>query len=293
MFERYTETARRTIFFARYEASQFGSYYIETEHLLLGLLHEDRVLSYKLPPGAGQHVRRRIEERTPKPIVRSTSVDLPLGQDSKRALVYAAEESTKLKHPVIDGWHLALGLLRLSNSTGAALLRELGVEYDKLREAPPDFTQPTPRPAPEPAKGPMARVLTGLQMLSLSRLLESQPLKRSPLTRKQALGHLVDWAAAHQQWFARALTEGKLTAAGYPGDSWLAAQGYIDLPWAELVQLCVSLNGLLAHVIDNIPAEKMMTPCRIDIAEPIPLGELVRRYIAHCEDIVGQLLMRG
>jgi len=34
MFERYTEKARRVIFFARYEASQFGSPYIETEHLL-------------------------------------------------------------------------------------------------------------------------------------------------------------------------------------------------------------------------------------------------------------------
>jgi hypothetical protein len=38
MFERYTEKARRVIFFARYEASQFGSLYIETEHMLLGLL---------------------------------------------------------------------------------------------------------------------------------------------------------------------------------------------------------------------------------------------------------------
>jgi ATP-dependent Clp protease ATP-binding subunit ClpA len=42
MFERYTEKARRVIFFARYEASQFGSPFIETEHVLLGLLREDR-----------------------------------------------------------------------------------------------------------------------------------------------------------------------------------------------------------------------------------------------------------
>jgi ATP-dependent Clp protease ATP-binding subunit ClpA len=45
MFERYTEQARRVIFFARYEASQFGSPYIETEHLLLGLLREDKGLT--------------------------------------------------------------------------------------------------------------------------------------------------------------------------------------------------------------------------------------------------------
>jgi len=36
MFERFTEGARRAIFFARYEASQYGSRFIETEHLLLG-----------------------------------------------------------------------------------------------------------------------------------------------------------------------------------------------------------------------------------------------------------------
>ena len=48
MFERYTEKARRAIFFARYEASQFGSPVIETEHLLLGLLREDRVLVVRL-----------------------------------------------------------------------------------------------------------------------------------------------------------------------------------------------------------------------------------------------------
>ena len=43
MFELYTEKARRTIFFARMEASEFGAPYIETEHLLLGLLRADKV----------------------------------------------------------------------------------------------------------------------------------------------------------------------------------------------------------------------------------------------------------
>lgn len=47
MFERYTEKARRVIFFGRYEASQFGSPYIETEDLLLGLLREDKALTHR------------------------------------------------------------------------------------------------------------------------------------------------------------------------------------------------------------------------------------------------------
>ena len=37
MFERYTESARRALFFARYEVSQLGAATIEAEHLLLGV----------------------------------------------------------------------------------------------------------------------------------------------------------------------------------------------------------------------------------------------------------------
>ena len=48
MFERYTERARRVLFFARYEASQLGSISIETEHLLLGLLREGKGLTARI-----------------------------------------------------------------------------------------------------------------------------------------------------------------------------------------------------------------------------------------------------
>ena len=48
MFERYTEKARRVIFFARYEASQFGAHAIEPEHVLLGLLREDKLLAQSI-----------------------------------------------------------------------------------------------------------------------------------------------------------------------------------------------------------------------------------------------------
>jgi ATP-dependent Clp protease ATP-binding subunit ClpC len=64
MFERYTEKARRAIFFARFEASKYGSSSIETEHLLLGLLREDQALSQRSPkPGLGESVRKEIESR--------------------------------------------------------------------------------------------------------------------------------------------------------------------------------------------------------------------------------------
>ena len=64
MFERYTEKARRVIFFARYEASQYGSPYIETEHLLLGLMREDKALANRFlrQQGSIESIRKEIED---------------------------------------------------------------------------------------------------------------------------------------------------------------------------------------------------------------------------------------
>ena len=66
MFERYTEKARRVIFFARYEASQFGSPCIETEHLLLGLLREDKALAARFLRSSTsvESIRKQIEAHT-------------------------------------------------------------------------------------------------------------------------------------------------------------------------------------------------------------------------------------
>src|SRR3974390_1135359 len=113
MFERYTEKPRRVIFFARYEASQYGSPYIESEHLLLGLLREDKALSFRtLPSGAGEMIREVIDARAPKGKSIPTSVDLPLTGQSKNALNAAADEADALGHRYIGTEHLLLGLLR-------------------------------------------------------------------------------------------------------------------------------------------------------------------------------------
>jgi hypothetical protein len=81
------------------------------EHLLLGLLREDRVFPKdRLPAGAAEQIRKRIEERVPQPVQpRRRPWIYPLSQDSKRALHYAAEESMALGHAHIDCGHLALG----------------------------------------------------------------------------------------------------------------------------------------------------------------------------------------
>lgn len=134
MFERYTEKARRTIFFGRYEASQFGSLYIETEHLLLGLLREDRALANRFLRSDVESIREQIEEHTTPAEKVSTSVDLPLSHACKRVLEYGVEEAQRLNHKHIGTEHLLLGLLREEKCFAAQLLREQGLTLDSVRE---------------------------------------------------------------------------------------------------------------------------------------------------------------
>jgi hypothetical protein len=136
MFERYTERARRTIFFGRYAASQFGSAYIETEHLLLGLLREDKALANQFlrSHAAVESIRKQIEGHTTPGEKVSTSVDLPLSLDCKRVLAYGAEEAERLNHKHIGTDHLLLGLLREEKCFGAQLLREQGLTLNSARQ---------------------------------------------------------------------------------------------------------------------------------------------------------------
>jgi hypothetical protein len=143
MFERYTEKARRTIFFARYEASQYGSPYIETEHLLLGLLRENPLASGLLPVGAPEQIRKQVDCECPVREGVSTSVDLPLSNESKRVLMYAAEEAELLGHKSIGSEHLFLGLLREDGAFAARILKQHRVELERARAV--IRQQPAPR----------------------------------------------------------------------------------------------------------------------------------------------------
>lgn len=136
MFGRYTEKARRVIFFARYEASQFGAPYIETEHLLLGLLREDKALAFRFlrQHGDFETIRQQIESASLPRQPTSTSVDLPLSNESKRVLAYATEEAERLSHRHIGSEHLLLGMLREEKCFAAELLKERGLRLDAVRE---------------------------------------------------------------------------------------------------------------------------------------------------------------
>ena len=136
MFQKYTEKARRVIFSARDEAGEFGSPYIETEHLLLGLLREDKALTNRFigPASAVESIRKQIQEQTTIPEYIPTSVDLPLSSDCKRVMEYAADEAERLLHKHIGTEHLLLGLLREEKCFAAHILHERGLTLAAARE---------------------------------------------------------------------------------------------------------------------------------------------------------------
>jgi ATP-dependent Clp protease ATP-binding subunit ClpC len=137
MFERYTERARRVIFFARYEASQLGSSSIETEHLLLGLIREGKGLTSRIFGKARvsmDMIRKEIEGRSVYRDRVSTSIDIPLSGESRRVLGYASEEAERMLHNHIGTEHVLLGLLRAESCVASTILVEKGMRLSAVRE---------------------------------------------------------------------------------------------------------------------------------------------------------------
>jgi ATP-dependent Clp protease ATP-binding subunit ClpC len=137
MFERYTERARRVVFFARYEASQLGGQAIEAEHLLLGLVREGRGLTQRVLARAGlspEVVRREVQERVPRQDAQSSVVEMPLSGTSKRILAFAAEEAQRMLQSHIGTEHILLGLVREESSVAASILGARGVKLPMMRD---------------------------------------------------------------------------------------------------------------------------------------------------------------
>ncbi|MBA2493247.1 MAG: ATP-dependent Clp protease ATP-binding subunit ClpC, partial [Acidobacteria bacterium] len=131
MFERYTEKARRVIFFARYEALQYGSIVISPEHILLGLMREDKTVSARFFPFRNsltvEAVRREVEERIVLRERIPQSAELHLATETKRILALANEESRQLQNRHIGPEHLLLGLVREERSIAAEILYQYGL----------------------------------------------------------------------------------------------------------------------------------------------------------------------
>ena len=138
MFERYSEGARRVIFFARHEASQYGSRSIEPEHVLLGLLRErPSLLEGRLSLDLGTNLRLEIEPQLKRGPRFTTSVEVPLSEESKHVLGHASAEAERLSHAYIGTEHILFGILAEQKSLASRVLRVHGLNAFEPHEERP------------------------------------------------------------------------------------------------------------------------------------------------------------
>lgn len=134
-FEKFSERARRVLTLAQEEAQGFNHNYIDTEHILLGLVREGEGVATKVLVNLGAElskVRSAIEFIIGRG-ERSSAQEIGLTPRAKKVIELAVDEARRLSHNYIGTEHLLLGLLREGEGSAAAVLESLGINLEKAR----------------------------------------------------------------------------------------------------------------------------------------------------------------
>jgi hypothetical protein len=115
------------------------------------------------------------------------------------------------------------------------------------------------------------------------------PVLAGGWSRKQVIGHLIDSASNNHQRFVRAMLREELPFPDYDQAATVRVQAVQEAEWLMLISLWASYNRYLAHVIAQIPADKLDTLCRIGDREPVTLLFLAEDYLAHLLHHLGQI----
>jgi DinB superfamily len=115
------------------------------------------------------------------------------------------------------------------------------------------------------------------------------PVLAGGWSRKQVIGHLIDSASNNHQRFVRAMLADTLEFPRYDQAGNVRVQAVQEADWLLLVSLWASYNRYLAHVIGQMPTDKVDTVCRIGANEPVTLGFLVEDYLAHLQHHLKQI----
>jgi ATP-dependent Clp protease ATP-binding subunit ClpA len=137
MWQRFTERARKVVFFAQEAAAAVGENYVGSEHLLLGLLREPDIVAGRIisrlgldPLAMDQDLRRRVAHGDGH-----LGNDMQLTPRAKRVIDYAYDESRQLDNNYIGTEHLLLGLIRDVNGIAGSVLARAGADLEEARQA--------------------------------------------------------------------------------------------------------------------------------------------------------------
>src|SRR2546421_7575977 len=135
MWQRFTERARRVVFFAQEEAARLGENYVGTEHLLLGLVRESDSVAARILDRLGVPLGR-IRADIERQVTRghgNLGQDMQLTPRAKRVIDLAYEEARQLNNNYIGTEHLLLGLIREGDGLAARVLVKLGADLERTR----------------------------------------------------------------------------------------------------------------------------------------------------------------
>ncbi len=138
MFERFTEDARTAMALANQEAQRYHHEYIGTEHVLLGVILASQSVGADILHNVGVDTRslrqelEKVVKSGPKTV---TTEKLPQTLHIKMVVEYAISEARALHHPNVGTEHLLLGILRVPDGHAAAMLTDLGLHLEAIRNA--------------------------------------------------------------------------------------------------------------------------------------------------------------
>ncbi|MBS1722817.1 MAG: ATP-dependent Clp protease ATP-binding subunit [Armatimonadetes bacterium] len=135
MWQRFTERARKAVFYAQEEAQRNAEGFVSTEHILLGLLREDENMASNVVARMGVSVdklRQELEKAMPKGEGKTHS-DLSLTPRAKRVIDLAYDEARTLNNNYIGTEHLLLGLVREAEGLAGRTLLKLGIDLETAR----------------------------------------------------------------------------------------------------------------------------------------------------------------
>ncbi|MBA3727520.1 MAG: AAA family ATPase, partial [Armatimonadetes bacterium] len=135
MWQRFTERARKVVFYAQEEAQKFGEGYVSTEHLLLGLVRESDSVAARVLEKLGislSRIKSEVEKQLPRGDHKAVQ-EMTLTPRAKRVIDLAYDEARNLNNNYIGTEHLLLGLIREGDGLAGRVLAKLGVELEKAR----------------------------------------------------------------------------------------------------------------------------------------------------------------
>ena len=265
MFERYTESARRTILFAKQWASSFGSSQISSEHLSLGIMADEDLATYLLRPASLEQMVFQIKQERSCGQEMPSDADAPLSDEAKSILKLSPEEADHLQDMRIGNEHLLLCLLKETKCYAAQLLTSKGVSLLTLRERiaslrkDPSLVARTGQRRFLPKD--VTRAELGIPEGYAPRRLLFNPPSETMILELQGLGDITNWrptrlylkhknAAKYTQIgspdettsYESPVASPKQPLLGFNVTTWRKAESYVSGDWQELRVLDINLG---------------------------------------------------